>query len=122
MLGCFNGGKKAQNFLFLVGFESLPRYQVKPYFRIWFFYLENKMNIGSEINIKTNIGQKKGIISSVVEDEKIISYNGYIDGRHGFEIIYIKKDNRYSGDVSWDQQYSKRLGYNASFIDEFSEA
>lgn len=80
------------------------------------------MNIGSEINIKTNIGQKKGIISSVVEDEKIISYNGYIDGRHGFEIIYIKKDNRYSGDVSWDQQYSKRLGYNASFIDEFSEA
>lgn len=79
------------------------------------------MNIGSEINIKTNIGQNKGIISEIIDSEEIIIYNGYIDGRHGFEIIYIKKDDRYSGDVSWDQQYSKKLGYNASFIENFSE-
>ena len=79
------------------------------------------MDIGSEINIRTNLGQNKGIISDVVDFEGIITYSGYINGRHGFEIIYVKNDDRYSGDVSWDQQYSKKLGYNASFIEEFSE-
>ncbi len=80
------------------------------------------MNIGSEINIKTNIGERKGRISNIIEQDEMTTYIGYIDGRHGFEIINIKKDNRYSGEVFWDQQYSKRLGHNASFIEEFSEA
>jgi len=121
LLGCFNGGKKAQNFLFLVGFESLPRFQYNHILEYGFFVLGEKMNIGSEISIKTNLGQNKGIISDVVDYEGIIIYSGYIDGRHGFEIIYVKNEDRYSGDVNWDRQYSKKLGYNASFIEEFSE-
>lgn len=79
------------------------------------------MEIGSKISIKTNIGQHTGIISNIVDTDGVIAYNGYIDGRHGFEIIYIKNEDRYSGDVTWDQQYSKKLGYNASFIEEFSD-
>ena len=32
-----------------------------------FLFQENKMDIGSEISIRTNLGQNKGIISDVVD-------------------------------------------------------
>lgn len=79
------------------------------------------MQEGSVISIITNHGRDKGIITDVETTEESISYSGYIDGRHSFEIVYVKKSQHYSGSVHWDNRMAKNLSYNASFIDSFSE-
>ena len=77
------------------------------------------MQVGSIVSIKTEQGICKGILSRIENTEETTSYEGYIDGRHYFEIIHVKKSDHYSGEVCWDKEKSKQLKYNASFIETF---
>jgi hypothetical protein len=79
------------------------------------------MEIGSAVKIITNRGSHKGIVSNISENENTTVYTGYIQGLHFFEIVHVKKDNHYAGDVSWDRKTCKHLDYTASFIESFSE-